>query len=127
MLPIPADRRRAWSPWLHIEVTSDESHGTLLVCRFSPHPSIWTGVMLSGLALLTLIVFAIGGGLAQQIVGQTPTAWYVAVVCAAAVGVLWIGSQAAQRLARDQMRELADELAKALREDPLDAVPSGTR
>ena len=61
MLWLPTERRRTWSPWLHLDVLDPTDPGgpTRLWGRFTPAPSLWTGVMLTYLALATV---AFGGG-----------------------------------------------------------------
>ena len=50
MVSIHPTLRHFWSPWLHFHVQDMSSH-RLLHCRFSPHPSIWTGIMFSYLSI----------------------------------------------------------------------------
>ena len=57
MISISKRLRHFWSPWMHIEIRDDEPRRHVFV-RFSPHPSIWTGIIFSYLALAVLMFFA---------------------------------------------------------------------
>lgn len=113
---LPDGRRRTWSPWLHLDVNAapDDSAASALFGRFTPAPSIWTGYML---AYLALAVIAVGGGLfgySQWLVGEQPSGLWL-VPAALAIGlVLLASSRAGQALARDEMRELAAAVERAL-------------
>ncbi len=113
LLSVPTGERRPWSPWLHIDIRSgDEPDGGAdLVCRFSPHPSLWTGVMLAELALLSTVFFAAFFAVGQHTADQPAWAWWIALAALAAAVALWAGAQLGQRLAADQMRTLYDEVA----------------
>ncbi|MEM8712659.1 MAG: hypothetical protein AAGG01_17040, partial [Planctomycetota bacterium] len=44
---LPKGDQHLWSPWLHIDVSNSESEpGTATIFgRFTPAPSLWTGIM----------------------------------------------------------------------------------
>ena len=113
MVSILESRRHFWSPWLHLE-TQEREEGCELRIRFSPHPSIWTGFMFAYLALVVLSFFALMLGISQQLVHQTPWAYWVIPVCLAMAAILWIASQAGQRLANDQMRRMKEVIESCL-------------
>lgn len=124
MVWIPEARRRTWSPWLHLDVNDvDPVHrggeqprrpSSVLFGRFTPAPSLWTGVML---AYLALTVIAAGGGLfgySQWLVDEDPWGlWLVAAALLAALLIL-LSSRAGQVLAREQMGELTTVIARAV-------------
>lgn len=113
---IPDERRRLWSPWLHLDVnpSPDRQDACHLFGRFSPAPSLWSGVMLAHLALATLAVSGALFGLVQWSLQQHP--WGLWLVPAAAAGVLgiWLSSRAGQSIAAEQMTELMAALTPAL-------------
>lgn len=113
LLSVPSDDQRPWSPWLFVDVRpgDEPDGGSDLVCRFSPHPSLWTGVMLAELALLSTVFFAACFAFAQHVAKQPPSAWWVTAGAAIAAVALWIGAQLGQRLAGDQMKSLYTEVA----------------
>jgi hypothetical protein len=103
--------RRPWSPWLHVDVRAEEElAGSLLTCRLSPHPSIWTGVMLAELALLSTVFFAAFFAVGQHVAESPPWAWWVALGALVLAIGLWLGAQLGQHLAREQMELLMAEL-----------------
>lgn len=109
---VTADRRHFWSPWLNMEFTPNESDmdTTDIFCRFSPAPSIWTGFMLTHIALFTLAIFAAMGGLAQHLIEKPPTALLLMGAAIVSAGGLLLISKIGQRLARAQMEEIASEV-----------------
>ncbi|MEZ6016515.1 MAG: hypothetical protein R3F49_15460 [Planctomycetota bacterium] len=119
MVWLPAEQRHTWSPWLHVDVNevADDPHASELFGRFTPAPNLWTGVMLTYLALATL---AIGGGLfgyAQWSVNESPWGlWLVGGAFACALLIL-ASSRAGQALARGQMQALSSAVERAL-DDP---------
>ena len=112
LLSVPTSDRRPWSPWLHVDIRAGDEPdgGSNLVCRFSPHPSMWTGVMLAELALLSTVFFAAFFAVGQHVAGQPAWAWWLCLGALVAAIGLWFGAQLGQRLAGDQMRSLYDEV-----------------
>ncbi len=112
LLSVPHADRRPWSPWLHVDVRpgDEPDGGSDLVCRFSPHPSVWTGVMLAELALLSTVFFAAFFAVGQHVADQPAWAWWIALGALIASVALWAGARLGQRLASDQMRSLLDEI-----------------
>jgi len=124
MVWIPATHRRTWSPWLHLDVNEAEG-GAALFGRFTPAPSLWTGVMLTYLALALL---SLGGALfaySQWLVGETPSGLWL-TLGALIVGLLLLASsRAGQALARGQMGALTGVLERAV--TGAEPVPIGPR
>lgn len=111
LLGVKPPERRPWSPWLHVDIRSESNvDGSLLVCRLSPHPSIWTGVMLAELALLSTVFFAACFAVGQHVAEVAPWAWWITAAALIAAAGLWVAAQLGQRLAKDQMRVLMDEM-----------------
>lgn len=108
---IPDGERRLWSPWLHLDVessfdTPDGSDAARLFGRFSPAPSLWTGVMLG---LLMMAVTAMGSSLfaySQWLVGESPWALWPMVLSSAGILVILLVSRIGQARARHQMQGL---------------------
>ncbi len=105
MISIHPAKRHFWSPWLHLDVRTEEA-GNLVAGRFSPHPSIWTGFMFSYLAIGVLVFFCVMLGVSQQLAGQSPWAYYGVPVGGFLAAGLWFAAQAGQKLADGQMHEL---------------------
>lgn len=101
----PADRH-FWSPYLSMEAQPAES-GIRLHGRFSPKPTIWTGFMLSYIALTTAGCFGLMFAVSMAIIGKSPTgAAFLALLFLLAAGGMYLSSQVGQRMARSQMDEL---------------------
>ena len=105
MLVIPPKRRHFWSPWLNIEVI-DHNGCASVKGRFSPNPSVWTGFMLTYLAMGTLVLFAALFGLSQWMMNKPPNALPLAAVPLLITVALYIASLIGQRMAQAQMNEL---------------------
>ncbi len=114
MISIEPARRRFWSPWLHLEVR-DGDDGREVFGRFSPHPSIWTGFMFSWLAIAVLVFFAAMFGISQQMAGEAAWAWYMIPVLLVIAALLWVGSQAGQRLSHDEMIQIRSKIEQCVR------------
>jgi len=113
MLSVIGDQRHFWSPWLSIEV-QDHDSGALVHGRFSPAPALWTGVMLTWIAITTLVFFSLVIGLSQYLSESPPSALWALLPLALFAGALYGSSQVGQRLAHDQMHLLYDTMTHAL-------------
>jgi hypothetical protein len=107
--------RHFWSPWLTIECfESDPPEHTRVEARFSPHPAIWTGVMLTFISLGTTALFAVMFAAAQWMTKHAPSAlWVLALALLGAAALYWV-SQIGKKLAHDQMVLLHDTVRDAL-------------
>ncbi len=112
-LSVLEPERRFWSPWLNVELTP-RGKGCVLSGRFSPHPSVWTGLMMAYLALAVLAFFALIFAAALSLSGGSPWTLGLAGLCVAIMVLLWWGSQVGQRLAQDQMTALQAALELAV-------------
>ncbi len=120
MLVIPPADRHFWSPWLHIEVHELNS-GSLIHGRFSPNPSVWTGFMLSYIALATLIFFATMFGVAQWMMDKPPTTLKLIPIMVIIAGLMYWASLIGQRIANAQMHELYDASMNAITDQAIEA------
>ena len=118
MAAVEPGLRHFWSPWMNVEATLEDGH-TRVFARFSPAPSIWTGFMLTYIALLAIALFAGTWAGAQATMGRWPWALWVSAACIAVAGLMWWASRVGQRLAHEQMHGLR-ETAQAALEDPGD-------
>ena len=114
MIAINESKRHFWSPWMHLEIRQEEDH-RIVEGRFSPHPSIWTGVIFSFLAIACLSFFAVILGMSQQLMGQTPWAYGLILVGICAAVSLWFFSKTGQKLAQEEMEEMRSRIERSLR------------
>ncbi|GAB4196607.1 MAG: hypothetical protein Kow00105_10730 [Phycisphaeraceae bacterium] len=105
--------RHFWSPWLHLEVV-EGADGICLRGRFTPHPSVWTGFAFSYFSLIVVACFAGIWGMSQWMLGDRPTALWVALGCVVLVGLLWWSAQVGQKLAREQMELLRQSVEEVV-------------
>ncbi|MEL7473925.1 MAG: hypothetical protein AAGK04_11465 [Planctomycetota bacterium] len=123
-LAIPRPDRHRWSPWLTLDVreplgaTSDADStgevGAEAFGRFNPSPAIWTGYMLTSLALVTIAFGAAMWGVAELLVRSPPRALLVIPVCLVVLVAMWLFSAAGQRLARDEMAAMQSNITRVL-------------
>ncbi len=113
MLVIPPSYRHFWSPWLHLEVT-EHDQGSSIRGRFSPNPSVWTGIMLTYIALMTLTFFASMFGVAQWMMDKPPTVLQLIPLFLVIAALLYWASLIGQKIADAQMHELYDASMNAL-------------
>lgn len=112
--------RHFWSPVLTLEVAEEDGPGGMTGIvrgRFNPSPGIWTGYMLTYLALLTIVLGASMWGLAQVVLGRTP--WALAFVpgCAVVGGLMFWASAVGQRIARPEMAAMESAVRGVFAED----------
>lgn len=113
MLVIPPKRRHFWSPWLNLEVQACDL-GVQIKGRFSPNPSVWTGFMLTYIALGTLVFFALMFALSQWITNKPASALQLALIPVAIAIMMYWTSLLGQKLAHEQMHELYEASMNAL-------------
>lgn len=121
MISFTKSKQHFWSPWLHLDIRSNESPQEIFG-RFSPNPSIWTGIIFSYLAIAVLIFFAIVFGLSQQLAGENSWAYYFVPVGAIAAVMIWIASKVGQKLSLSQMREMRELIDGCFAENDNGAV-----
>ena len=104
MISINETKRHFWSPWLHLHIIPPiDDQSPELFGRFSPHPSIWTAVMFSYMALCVIVFFLCVIGMSQSLANEYPWGFWGIPACLLVGATLWIVSQAGQRLAQDEM------------------------
>ncbi len=103
MISIDESKRHFWSPWMYLEIRQEEEN-RIVTGRLSPHPSIWTGVIFSFLAIACLSFFALIFGMSQQLMGQTPWAYGLILIVICEAVSLWFFSKTGQKLAQEEMR-----------------------
>ena len=113
MLVIPPSRRHFWSPWLHLEVHEDNAKSRVKG-KFSPNPSVWTGFMLTYIALATLVFFAVMFGVSQWMMDKPPSGFMLSSLPILIAVVMYWSSLVGQRIAQEQMRELYEASMNAL-------------
>ena len=113
MISIVESRRHFWSPWMHLDIRETES-GRHVFGRFSPHPSIWTAIMFTYLAIAAIVSFALMFGISQQLSGQPAWAYYVIPIGLIVALILWLAAKAGQKLAEDQMQEMKTRIENCL-------------
>ncbi len=109
--------RHFWSPWLTLDVRDQPdtaSDACLVHGRFNPHPSIWSAVIFSGLALGAISGAALTWGLAQLLMDKTPSAWLVIPACFLLAGALYWISHLGQVVADPQMNRIRAGIDQAL-------------
>lgn len=108
LLTVPRDRRRWWSPWLHLDVRTHqlETSASIVFGRFSPNPALWTASMLAMIALLAIALFGVALGLSQMTLERPAWGWWLGVLAVVAASGFVTGARIAQRLASAQMNEL---------------------
>lgn len=121
MLSVVGDQRHLWSPWLSLEIKPHDP-GALVHGRFSPAPALWTGIMLTWIAISTLVFFALVIALSQHLSESAPTALWALIPLTLIAAALYTSSQIGQRLAQDQMRLLYDTTTRTLGLD----IPAST-
>ncbi len=115
MISINDSKRHFWSPWLHLHVVPPiDDQSPELFGRFSPHPSIWTAVMFSYLALCVIVFFLCVIGMSQFLANEYPWGFWGIPLCLVIAVVIWIVSQAGQRLAHDEMVMLKQMVESAV-------------
>ena len=113
MVSIVESNRHFWSPWLHLEIRELDT-GCAVSGRFSPHASIWTGIVFAYLSLVVLIFFSIVMGTSQVLANLVPWGFWLLPVWIAVGGGIWVASQMGQRLAWDEMDLLKKIVGQAV-------------
>lgn len=110
-LTVIGEERRLWSPQLSAELTTEDGE-TRIRARFGPDPSVWIAYIFSYGALGTLALIALAYAVSQVMLGQSPTALYVAVGTSVLGGLTYGASFVGQGLGSDQMYHLRAALVE---------------
>jgi hypothetical protein len=107
---VPEADRHPWSPWLSVTAEDGDGGGTVIRCRFGPHPAVWTLYMFVAFALGFGLLVGTAWGYAQWSMGVT--AWALCSVPAIVVlsAALYGASLLGQRLGAEQMVSLRSSL-----------------
>jgi hypothetical protein len=111
---VPDAERRVWSPWLSI-TADDRKNGSLLRCRFAPHPNVWTLYLFLAFALGFALLVGTTWGYAQWATDHTPWALVSVPVIVVLGGLLYLASQVGQKLGSEQMDHLRSALDELIR------------
>ena len=116
VLWLTRERRRFYSPCLHVHFGTDPDGQRTLLGRFAPHPNVWTGFMagygvLSMIALLSLVY-----GYVQWTMHHPPYALLGFPAAAALIGFEYGAAFIGQGLGAEQMYALRKLLDSALEE-----------
>jgi hypothetical protein len=112
-LTTPARARHFWSPTLSLEIREEDGRPAARG-RFNPSPAIWTGFMLTYLALATISIGAAMWALAQATLARPPWALAFIPACALVAGAMFWASWVGQRLARAEMERMRRALEEIL-------------
>ncbi len=105
-IQLPPERRSLLSPYLNLQLREQEDGSTTLLCRFTPHPAVWTGFMgVYGI----FAMFAAAGlmyGWAQTTVDEYPWGFWVAPACLALAAFVYGAAVIGQGLTAGEMHEM---------------------
>jgi hypothetical protein len=90
-------KQHFWSPQLHLEITEDETNGTILKGLFGPNPTVWTMFMFFHFALAITFVAA-GIWLYTSISLDKPYVFPIVIMCFLLLG--WFALYASGRLGK---------------------------
>jgi hypothetical protein len=111
---VPDAERRVWSPWLSV-TADDRKDGSLLRCRFAPHPNVWTLYLFLAFALGFALLVGTTWGYAQWATEGTPWALVSVPIIIVLGGLLYLASQVGQKLGGEQMDHLRSALDELIR------------
>ncbi|MBE0567795.1 MAG: hypothetical protein IH621_17710 [Krumholzibacteria bacterium] len=105
-IQLPAARRSLLSPYLNLQLGEADGGGTVLLCRFSPHPAVWTGFMGVYGVFAMLAAAGLMYGWAQTTVDEYPWGLWVAPVCLALAAFVYGAAVIGQGLTAGEMHEM---------------------
>jgi len=98
-----------WSPRLTVRI-DDSPGGSIMRCRFSPRPDVWTGFMFVYFVVVILIVFGATLGYVQQVLDEAAWGYWAVPIGLLIIACIHVASYVGQRLATAQMYELRGRL-----------------
>lgn len=114
VLWLTRERRRFYSPCLHVHFGATEGGEPTLLGRFAPHPNVWTGFM-AGYGVLTMTaLLCLVYGYVQWSLGQAPFALLGVPAALALIGFEYGAAFIGQGLGAGQMYTLRSLLDHAL-------------
>ena len=111
-LHIPDSQRRYWSPRLFLSLEAAPG-GTRIEGIYGPEIEVWSIFLYGYLATGLLATFSGIYGVAQRVIGQTPTAWYFSAAMLLGALGLYLFAQLGQKLGADQTYRLHQAYAAA--------------
>ena len=114
-LQLARERRSLLSPYLNIQLR-DEDEGTVLLCRFTPHPAVWTGFMAVYGVLAMLALAGLMFGWAQITVDEYPWGFWAVPICLGLFVFVYGAAVIGQGLTADQMHEMRRVVERSLLE-----------
>jgi hypothetical protein len=133
VLWLTRERRRFYSPCLHVHFGTTDGGEPRLLGRFSPHPNVWTGFM-AGYGVLTMVaLLSLVYGYVQWSLGHAPWAALGFPAALALMGFEYGAAFIGQGLGAEQMYTLRSLLDGALHaaeagdaSPPLDSAPDAS-
>lgn len=121
---VDESERRLWSPHLSIQV-QEVPQGSVLSCRYSPRPELWTFIMFVYFLMAFVVLFGSAFGYVQWLLGYTPWGLLAVPTGVSVIGLLHVASVVGQRLSSDQMALLRDRLDTILECTSVGAAGAG--
>ena len=107
---VPHAERRFWSPHLSLRLDSEEEGRCTLFGRFAPHPEVWTFFMFLYVASWFGAVFGLVLGYVQWASNEAAWGMWAGLGSGIAIALIHVAGALGQRLGREQMLSLRDEL-----------------
>jgi hypothetical protein len=108
-----SSEQRLWSPQLTCDLAADDG-GSILSCRFGPHPDVWTMYLamhaIGAAATLGAAIY----GASQHLAGQTPWALWALPAAPLMAALVWGLAFVGQNLGSEQMYALRRFLEKTV-------------
>lgn len=114
VLKYPPEKLHFWSPQLDVNLEKQDNGLTLVRCLFGPAPTVWTMFMFFYSICGVLAVIGLMIGFSQQTLGETPWAFWVALVGTLGGAALFVAAQQGKAMAQEEMMELKLFLDAAL-------------
>ena len=112
-IQLPPQRRSLLSPYLNLQLREQADGSTTLLCRFTPHPAVWTGFM--GVYGIFAMLGAAGlmYGWAQTTVDEYPWGFWAAPVCLALGAFVYGAAVIGQGLTVGEMHQMRSFVERA--------------
>lgn len=114
---IPKAKQHFWSPQLHLEITEDETNGTILKGLFGPNPAVWTMFMFFHFVVAALFI-ASGIGLYSNMALQQPIVFALTGMITTAVAwfILYFAGRIGKKAGEKEMNLLYVFMKSTLKE-----------